>query len=286
MQVKESLWSELEVKKIGDTSVLTANLVYKPLKTFALQRGNACQIVFSNYGGGYVEGDQICLKLDCLPDTTTLLSSQANTRIYKSVNGGVTRQKIQVNQREGSFVAYVGDALVPQKESIFEQQFHWNLEKDAVLLFVDWFEAGRILTGERFAFHTFGTELKVQDEKGIVVLDRFKIDPHGINVNSPGAFLNHTSYMNVFLIGDENLTRVRLLENHLRFTAKKHFQEDQPLRMDEFELIGSAAKINERVFLIRCSAKENEALALFERDLAAVLEMKELLGFHPLERKY
>lgn len=286
MQQKETNLSKLEVKKIGDISSLTGSLVLKPLKTFAIQRGPTCQIVFSNYGGGYVEGDEINLALTCLHSTTTLLSSQANTRIYKSIHGGITRQTIQVTQEDDSFVAYIGDALVTQKESIFEQKFHWKMGKRSVLLFVDWFQAGRILNEERFDFTSFGTEFRAEDENGLHVLDRFRIRPSQHNVNSPGAFLDHTGYLNVFLVGNETLEKVQVLENHLRLVAKKHFREDAPLRMHDFGLIGASSKVNKHVFLLRCSFKENELVAQFVRDLTSVLEMKELLGFQPMERKY
>ena len=286
MQHKNTTWSSLEVKKIGNNSVLTGSLVLKPLKIFSLQRDSTCQIVFSNYGGGYLEADQICLRLHCLPNTSTLLSSQANTRIYKSISGGITRQTMEVTQEENTFVAYLGDALVPQKDSIFEQKFHWKLGKNSSALFVDWFQAGRILNGERFAFQSFSTELKIEQEGKPLVHDRFIMDPGKTNVNSPAAFSDHNSYVNVFLVGNENLEKVRQLEGHLRAVAHKHFQEERPLRFNEFALVGSAVKVNENVFMIRCAAKENELLSDFVRDLTSILESPELLGFYPAERKY
>lgn len=286
MAATESTFSKIEVKKIGANSVLTGSLVRKPLKIFEIPREGVCQIVFSNYGGGYLAGDQVRLSLECLTDTSTLLTSQANTRIYKSPNGDTTIQEINVNQKKGSFVAYVGDALVPQKDSIFQQRFHWHLADEAVLFFIDWFEAGRILNGERFAFTSFSTELKITSKDRTLVWDRFHIDPNKTNVGSPGSFLDHGSYMNIFLIGNENLEKVKILENHLRFVARKYFQEEKPLRMNELPLLGSVAKINETVFLIRCSARENDLLLPFIKELTSVLEEKELLGFQPMERKY
>lgn len=286
MLISEHEFSKLQVKKIGPRSVLTESFVKKPLKIFEIPREGICQIVFSNYGGGYVEGDQIKLSVECLPGTSTLFTSQANTRVYKSPNGSTTVQEIEVRQDKASFVAYLGDALVPQNDSIFQQRFHWNLEEEAVLLFIDWFEAGRILSGERFAFTSFSTELKVTSKEKTLVWDRFHIDPNKTNVNSPGSFLDHSSYMNVFLVGNEDLEKVKLLENHLRFIAKKYFQEERPLRMSEFPLLGSVAKVNETVFVIRCSARENDLLVPFIKELTSILEEKELLGFQPMERKY
>lgn len=285
MLIKEEV-SELEISLVENKSVLTTSKVFKPLKVFQLKKQKACQIVFSNYGGGFVEGDQILLNVGCHAGTTTVFSSQANTRIYKSTVGLKARQEINGKIGEGAFVVYMGDPLVPQEDSIFEQVFRWNLEKDSVLLLVDWFEAGRILNNERFAFNSFSAEMKVTKENVAIVWDKFKIEPSTTNVNSPGAFLHHSSYLNIFLVGHEGLERVQALETHLRFLGHKYFQEDKPLKLNELELLGAVAKVNEQAFIVRCSAKSNEALRPFVKELSAILEDEKLLGFNPLTRKF
>jgi urease accessory protein len=286
MAVSESNWSELEVKKVMGKTALTTSLVHKPLKVFAMQHASACQVVFSNYGGGFVDGDQIALNIVCGEDSQTVFSSQANSRVYKSDTGKVARHSLNAQIKRDALAIYWGDPIVPQADSIFEQKFHWKLEEGAVLLMADWFEAGRILNEERFQFGSFFTEFKVTNETRTLVWDRFRIDPSKTNVNSPGAFLDHHSYLNLFLVGHENIDRIKLLETHLRFVAKKHFQADKPLNMKEFPLIGSVSKVNEYVFVVRCSAKDHEAIHHFVKELSTVFQNKDLLGFNPLERKF
>jgi urease accessory protein len=285
MRTKEEV-SELQISLVQNKSVLTTSKVLKPLKVFQLKQHKACQIVFSNYGGGFVEGDQILLDVICDVGTTTVFSSQANTRVYKSDLGLKAKQEITGQIGEGAFVVFIGDPLVPQQDSIFEQSFQWNLEENAVLLLVDWFEAGRLLNNERFAFKSFSSEMKVTKNDVTIVWDKFKIEPSLTNVNSPGAFLNHSSYLNIFLVGNESLERIQLLENHLQFLGRKYFQEDKPLKLSEVELLGATAKVNQQVMVVRCSAKSNEALRPFVKELASFLEDEKLLGYNPLSRKF
>lgn len=281
--LKELTNSLIEVSRIDGKSVVTGSKVFRPLKAFSLHKGNACHIIFSNYGGGFVEGDCITADLVCKEDTITAFSSQANTRIYRSENGLYCKQTINGYLGDRAMAVFVGDPLVPHKNSLFEQKLQWDLCKDSVLLFVDWFEAGRILNGEKFAFQSFATDLKIDAEGRTLVWDRFKIDPMQTNLNSPGAFLDHSSYLNIFLAGHENLERVKKLENELRFLARKYFQEEKVMKMNEFSLIGSAVKVNENVFLIRCSSKNNEFIYPFVKELSQALSQKDLLGFNPLE---
>jgi len=285
MLVKEAQ-SELKISLVGEKSVVTTSKIFKPIKIFQLKKGKTCQVVFSNYGGGFVEGDQIDLKIECEAGTNTVFTTQANTRVYKSVSGLSTNQHIQGKLGENAFAVFIGDPMVPQKDSIFKQKAEWHLEKNAILLFVDWVEAGRILNEERFEFESYFTEFKVMQNNIPIVGDKFKMEPAVTNLNSPGAFLNHSSYLNVFLVGNESLAGVKTLETHLKYLAQKFFQEEKPLQLNEVELLGSATKIHESVFLVRCSARNNESLHSFVKELSVVLEEENLLGYNPLARKF
>ena len=281
--VKDTIQSILEISNINGKSSVTSSKIFRPLKVFTLEKNKACHLVFSNYGGGFVEGDIIDLTIDCKADTVSAFSSQANTRIYRSEHGNVCKQKITGTVGENALVVFMGDPVVPHQKSIFEQHLHWTLKKNAVLLVIDWFEAGRILNGERFVFDSFFTELKIESDGIPIVWDRFKMNPTKTNMDSPGAFLDHSSYINIFLAGDENLERVKSIETQLRFLATQYFHEHIENKSESLIRIGSAVKINENVFMVRCSAKNNELLHPFVRGLAEYMTDKELLGFNPFE---
>lgn len=281
--IKDSIQSILEISNINGKSSVTSSKIYRPLKIFNLEKNKACHLVFSNYGGGFLEGDQIDLSIDCQAGTVSAFSSQANTRIYRSEQGKTSKQIIKGNIGDNALVVFMGDPIVPHQKSIFEQRIHWTLGKDAVLLAVDWFEGGRILNGERFEFDNFFSELKIESNGIPIVWDRFKMNPKKSNMDSPGAFLDHSSYINIFLAGNENLERVKLIETQLRFLASQYFHEHIENKTESLIRIGSAIKVNEQVFMVRCSAKNNELLHPFIKALASHLSSIELLGFNPFE---
>ena len=58
-------WSELKVSRIRGKSRLISCMAVSPLKVFNPKiRSDFCFAVLSNYGGGFVQGDQINIKID------------------------------------------------------------------------------------------------------------------------------------------------------------------------------------------------------------------------------
>lgn len=273
--------SEIDIKYINDKSVLTGSKIARPLKIFSLQHDSACQIIFSNYGGGFVEGDHILLNLSCGADTVSVFSSQANTRVYKSERDLTSSQEIHATLGRNAFAAFLCDPLVPHMGSIFEQRQLWNIEEGAVLLFTDWFVGGRILNGERFAFQSYHSEFKVQSGDTPLVWDKFFINPSQNNPDSPGVFLNHSCYVNIFLVGHDSLPRVQRLAGILNKISETHLQNKNTLVATESKLMGSYAKVNENISMIRCAAKSNEMLEPLMKELSLALSHQELLGFNP-----
>jgi urease accessory protein len=275
--------SAIEISSIDNKSVLTGSKIFRPLKIFSLQKGKACQVVFSSYGGGFVEGDQIALDIHCNAGTSSAFSTQANTRIYRSEQDKASMQEIRGKIEREGFSVFMGDPIVPHQNSIFEQKIQWDLEEGSSLLFLDWFEGGRILNGERFAFKSFSTDLKITLSGTPVIWDRFRMDPEQNNMNSPGAFLHHSSYLNIFLAGHENLRKIKLLENHLHFLYRKYLFNEKGQEISKCDLIGSTCKVNEHVFMVRCSARNSHFLYPLVKELAQLLSDQDLLGFNPLE---
>lgn len=278
--------SSIGISFVNNRSVLVTSRVFRPLKIFALYQDPVCHIVFSNYGGGFVEGDQVLVDIDCGQDTTSIFSNQANTRIYKSEEGKSSRQEIKGSVGASAFTVMLGDPVVPHTGSMFEQAASWSIGKDSVLLVIDWFEAGRLLNGERFDFHSFSSTLKVESDGIPLVWDQFRMDPLHSNLNSPGAFFDHSGYLNVFLVGQEQLPKVQLLERCLRDISSKYFMEENPAPLPQASLMGASVRISEKAFVTRCSAKSHEIIAAMVKEITHALANPGLLGFDPGERKF
>jgi urease accessory protein len=280
MEIAES-HTQIVLKEVEGRTSLVNSKINRPLRIFSLKNNKACQVVFSNYGGGFVEGDEILMDIDCKANTTTVFSSQANTRVYKSINGKTSRQAINGTLEDDAFVAVLCDPIVLHSNSIFEQKQNWSMAKTACLLVADWFEAGRILNGERFVFESFKSEFKVDLDGEIAIWDKFRFEPSINDANSPAAFLNHSCYLNIFLIGSDSLPKIKKVDAILKEIASNYLYPASTLVANEASVFGAYTKINNTVSLIRCSASNTDLLRPVMKALAASLSDVELLGFDP-----
>jgi len=209
--ITENTASKITFDLHKSETILTEQLSKKPLKIVnpkSQKQTGVCML--TSYGGGFVEGDIVELDVVCKENTTSIISSQANTRVYES-NGIQCTQKLKLDIEKNAFHVFFNDPLVMHKGGNFVQKNKIQLQKDSVLLFIDWFSAGRTANGEYFDFNSFETSTKINLENEIVLWDNFKITPESMDINSPGMF------------GDikNNLTRTN--ENSLvgRYSANK-----------------------------------------------------------------
>ncbi len=261
----------------GET-ILTEQLSKKPLKIVNPKSQKKTAIcMLTNYGGGFVEGDTIALKVLCKAKTTSLVSSQANTRVYES-NGIPCRQSLQLSLEENAFHVFFNDPLVMHEGGSFSQENTISAGKNSVLLLIDWFSSGRTANGESFAFHNFETSTKIKYQEEIVAWDNFKITPKDLNIHSPGNFGKHTSFLNLFLIGDANDKRVKHIEKAL-------FELDEKNANNE-DYLSNVTRTNDKTLVGRYSTEKIIVLTKIMKQLSTVLADDSLLGYNHLDRKY
>ncbi len=263
----------------GNKTILTEQLSKKPLKIVNPKaQKNTAVCMLTSYGGGFVEGDVVELEVLCKANTTSIISSQANTRVYES-NGIPCRQELTMNMEVNAFHVFFNDPLVMHNGGSFSQKNTINLSKGSVLLFIDWFSAGRTANGESFAFKSYETSTKIEVEKKPVLWDNFKITPEDMDVHAPGMFGDHASFLNLFLIGDLNAKKVKIIENSLF-----KFQEENK---DEFtDLALNITRTNDKALVGRYSAKKITSLKKVVVALSKILAESELLNYDHLDRKY
>ena len=260
----------------NDVSILTEQLSIKPLKIVnpkPQKQTGVCML--TSYGGGFVEGDVVELDVLCKVGTTSIISSQANTRVYES-NGVQCKQKLDLKIEKNAFHVFFNDPLVMHNGGNFIQENTIQLKADSVLLFIDWFSAGRTANGESFAFKNFETSTKIEQEKETILWDNFKITPENMDVHSPGMFGDHSSFLNLFLIGDKESTKVKLIQEALTqfHTTLGNDVQNNLTRINDTSLVG------------RYSANKITALKKIMIEVSIILAHEELLNYDHLERKY
>ncbi|MCJ8164224.1 urease accessory protein UreD [Pontibacter sp. E15-1] len=279
-------WSAVEVEVVRGKSRVVGCRSRQPLKILNPASHQAsCHVVLSNFGGGMVSGDQIQLQLRCGAGSRLFLSTQANGRIFKSVDGAEACQTIAGTLAQNALAVLFPDPVVLQEGSRYRQVQHWDIQPKAVLLVIDWFHSGRMDTGERFAFHSFFSELRVTSAGKTLLLDRFSFQPRQHIASAPANFGEYQTIFSAYLVGTpgealfEQLGE-RLLQLRMPERTALHFD------MTNRNFVLSVVKAKAGVYLLRAMAKTRQDLQPLCDAILSALATDAYLGYNPLQRKY
>ena len=279
-------WSTLEVAEVRGRSRLVACKNIQPLKLLQpASHGRACHVVLSSYGGGLVAGDVIRLRIAAGAGTRLVLTTQASTRVFRSIDGAVAEQHTVGELAENALAVVFPDPVVPQAGSRYRQTQAWQLHPTALLLLVDWFHSGRMDQGERFAFTALHSELRVRVAGRLVVLDRFGFEPSENIASAPANFADYQSFLSVFLVGNADDARFQQLATVLGQQKMPHGTEPH-FSLNGRACVVSVTQARANVVVLRAAAQNRMALQPLCDALLAGLAAEQLLGYNPLARKY
>lgn len=280
-------WSELAVARVRQRSRLVASQSIQPLKIInpAAPAGLACHAVLASYGGGLVAGDCIRLRVRGEVGSRLLLSTQANTRIYKSIDGRQAEQFTEGHLAENALAVVLPDPLVPQAASRYRQTQHWHLAESATLLLADWYHAGRTDLGEQFAFTSFATELRVSVAGRLALLDRFALRPGKHLATSQATFGPYASALSLYLVGPPDGAQFQQLAAVLHQLPPAG-QTDLHASLAGRPCVVAVTQARANVLLVRALGLSRRDLEPVYQAVAAALAGEALLGFDPLARKY
>jgi urease accessory protein len=281
------VWSALTVAQVRQQSRLVASRSVQPLKIInpAAPAGLACHVVLASYGGGLVAGDSLRLRVRCEPESRLLLSTQANTRIFKSIDGRQAEQLTEGHVAKDALAVVLPDPLVPQAASRYHQSQHWHLADTATLLLADWYHAGRTDLGEQFAFTTFATELRVSVGGRLAVLDRFALQPEEHLATSQATFGPYQSALSLYLVGPPVGARFQQVAAALRQLPPPG-QTELHASLAGRPYVVAVTQARDNVLLVRALGMSRRDLEPVCQAVAAALAADSLLGFNALQRKY
>jgi len=141
-----------------------------PVKLFTM-RGvtSTCWVCAANYGGGIVGGDAIRLNLEAAAGTRAVVSTQASTKVYRSLRPA--SQQLTATVADEALVVILPDPVVCFAGAHFSQQQRFDLDRTGNLVLVDWIASGRHASGERWAFRHYSSRLDVRRESRRILYD-------------------------------------------------------------------------------------------------------------------
>ncbi|MCO5579695.1 hypothetical protein L7F22_033553 [Adiantum nelumboides] len=173
----------IEVDHVARKSMATRLFSKYPLKLIVPNKVapsvDVVWIYALSYGGGFVSGDSVYIQIKIGSCCTTVFTTQASTKVYKSNAGLSCEQLFEVHiQQKGTF------AMLPEPVTCFQaskytqvQVFH--LATDANVVLVDWCTSGRRECGEIWSFDSYkSTNHLYLEGKGPLFLDSMCLE-HG-----------------------------------------------------------------------------------------------------------
>src|SRR5688572_13005802 len=168
--------AHLTFTRIGAETVVTRAFARSPAKLIETnRRGSACWVYTATLGGGFVGGDDIDVRADVTARARALLTTQASTKVYRSLRP--SRQSLTAAVGEDSLLAVVPDPIVCFADAHFTQTQRYDLHADASLVMVDWMTSGRHAAGERWAFSRYESRFDIRRGARRIFFDALVLEP-------------------------------------------------------------------------------------------------------------
>lgn len=277
-----SLGTQIVLKNINGTTKATTVKNQKPIKILSPKsHPQHCHLTTTNYGGGFVQGDTVFINIKAHKNTTCVLTSQANNRVYKSENGQQCAVHQHIELEDNTLFYQLNDPLVLQKDSSIKQTLYCSLPVESNFILLDWISSGRVFSNENVEFHDFYSKTEIVYNGKKIVLDKLVLNPSKNNCFSPALLFNHTSFINLYLIGHPaKINEIQEHVNHILTNWLKIETKPQP------RFVASIDSINQNLYILRASATETLILWKFVKEISSVFAKENQLEFNPYERKY
>lgn len=215
---------ELTVEKKYNRSVISNSFfdgVLKITRPTYLPEGLPL-LTLIHVGGGYVDGDSYKTEVVVGEGAKLALTTQASTKIYKSLQFGV-RQEMDYFLQAGSELLVKQDPLIAYKDAQFSQVTNVYMEQTSIFYYTDIITPGWSEDGKLFQYKNISSKLKLFIDGELQVFDHQLLMP-GENLQKLMQLEGYTHIGTLFMIHpqvDENLIekiRVELRSvNHSRF---------------------------------------------------------------------
>lgn len=235
-------------------------------------RDRSAWAFLATYGGGLVAGDRIDVDIDVGPSAVAMVSTQAETKVYRSASRSECIQVVRARVARGGALVLMPDPISPFAGARYVQEQHLEVDEGASLLYLDALVAGRTARGERWAFDSYRSRTELSAGGTLLLGDALVLGPR------PGPSLadrlgRYQALAVAALVGPAFARGASTLLDGL---GRAHAEVRPPVLATVSPLRGGA--------LLRAAATSAEHLTRFMRDsLSFVVD---LLGSDPFEHRW
>lgn len=266
--------AHLEVEMVFGESTATSSSATSPLKLLTpCPRGKSVWSYASNFGGGLVAGDETRIDLRLGPGARCFMGTQASTKVYRNPSRLPCSHTTNAILESGSLLVFAPDAIQAFAGSSYRQRQEFNLAKNAALVIVDWFTAGRTARSERWVFDDFRSRNDVFVDDKCIFVDSISLNPDDGSLASPHRTGRFNCFAMLLLIGE--LVRDQAI-NLLKDISSRPVQRAASLLCSASPAQGGA--------VLRVAGEDVESVS---RELKSHLtSFTDLLGDDPWARKW
>jgi len=257
--------------RVGERTVVRHAFSTSPLKLLNPQNHSAAAWVYlASYGGGLVGGDALRIDIDVERGAAAVISTQASTKVYRSLQGAT--QQLRADVADDALLVLAPDPVVCFARSSYAQNVEIRLAERGALVLVDWLGAGRVASGERWQLDHFSSLTQIWCGQRRLLYDSLRLTPEDGDVARRMGRFN--ALVTVVIAGP-------LLAAH----ASRVLQEVAAMPLEKrSDLLISANPLGEGALLLRIAAVSTERAAQTLRRILAFLPPQ--LGDDPWSRKW
>ncbi|KAL6196950.1 hypothetical protein ACLB2K_032563 [Fragaria x ananassa] len=286
----------LVVEKVGGRSTVTRSFSKYPLK-FIIPRkvgsskADAVWVYTLTYGGGIVTGDSISCEFTIGEGCTTVITTQASTKVYKSLGAKCSEQVMEARVGSNALLAVIPDPVTCFSTARYSQKQIFRVASDSSLVLVDWITSGRHESGEKWDFDLYksANHIVIGDEP--LFLDMVHLENGSISSIAERMQDYQVNAMVVLLgpkikhikdLVQENVKRMMAEQLHNHSTASGRQQKiNSDYRLTKPSFIASSSIFGPKGIgvVVRIAATTTESVYKFlQHQLAG---MEPLLGVSP-----
>ena len=158
--------------------------------------------------GGVVQGDRLEIEINMEANAMAHVTTQSATRVYE-MDANYATQDQRIYGAPGSYLEYVPDVIIPNRQSRFLSTLELTLAETAAVFYPEIVMPGRMYKdGEIFQYDMLSSSVRVRRPCGTEVFtERTVIEPRKMRVNSVGRMSAYVVFANIYLLGSASVLR-------------------------------------------------------------------------------
>ncbi|KRB27756.1 hypothetical protein ASE05_31975 [Mesorhizobium sp. Root172] len=143
-------------------------------------------VYVQNPSGAVLSGDQLELRIAARGGGKLHVTSTSATKLHRMLDGSAV-QRVLLEAKQGSYIEYLPDQLIPQAQSSYDQETTIDLDHGSMLIASEIIAPGRLARGEIFAFTRLKLETRIKVGGTTLFMDRILMEPTTMPINIRGV---------------------------------------------------------------------------------------------------